>query len=144
MNGQIQCRPSPLLWVTSRRADPFFNTPAAIAAALTSGEYKLVIIDGGAVGPDSATITAGLTSGAYLPAIVEADPSEQPAAITAALTSGEYKLVIIDGGTIGPDPAAVSAALTGGAYTLVIIATTAPTNAANLTANLSSGSYALA
>lgn len=142
--AQIQCQPVPLLWVSKRRGDPFFNTRAGITAALTSGEYKLVIVEGGTVGPDAAAVTAGLTSGAYTPVIVDASADVGAGAVTAALSSGAYTLVVIDGGDVGPDDALVTAALSAGAYTLVIVSTTAPANAGNVAASLSSGSYVLA
>lgn len=141
--GNIQARPTPRLYTRPRYADPFFNTPAALAVALTGGEMVETVIVAPAQNAGAGYTAAGLTGGLLFdvppPEVDVTAPPIGAGYATVAMTSGALLDVVVmtDAGQMGAG--SLSLSLTGGAVETVVIETTAPQNTANLSVGFTGG-----
>lgn len=136
---QIQCRPTPRIYVTGRFFIPRIETRGELAASLASGAYSLVVIDGGDF-PDDARHSLGLVAGSYYPVAVPVEPDGADVYLAAALATGAYSLVVISGGSY-PGAASLSSGLRAGAYSLVIVVGGTFTEGGPLSVGLIAGAY---
>lgn len=94
---QSQARPSPRMYESRAKTDPFLAHSAALAVALVGGQLFSVTVDAPAAA-EPATLSTALVSGVLLDSVVNTSASSQSGAQGVALSSGQVVTVVIDAG----------------------------------------------